>query len=439
MLALTLTFVLRLGAEAAVDTVPLAEAREIARWLVSTGRDVPDGRVWPPDPEKPEEVVAHLYSGTSGVVLFFLEAHRLTSESSYMAEARSGADHLLSRLEEISSSEGPGLYTGLAGVGFVLDRTYQATRDEKYLEGVRRVVEILKASALVKGKGLEWNDVTDIISGSAGIGLFLLHAERERDLPQALELAVGAGKRLLELSVPGEPGLKWKMTPDFARLMPNFSHGTAGVAYFLATLYQATGEKRFLEAALAGGEYLKSIADVTGDACLIFHHEPEGEELFYLGWCHGPAGTARLFYRLFEITNDPDWMKWVRMSAQGVLESGIPEKRTPGFWNNVSQCCGSAGVAEFFLSLHQITKEREYLDFARRLTEDTLARATRDASGLRFVQAENRTEPENLKAQTGYMQGAAGIGLWLLRLHAFERGDRVLVNLPDSPFLLSSP
>jgi lantibiotic modifying enzyme len=413
---------------------PLNDVREIARWLTSSGRDVPDGRIWPVDPEKPEERVAHLYSGTSGVVLFFLEAHRLTGDAAYLDQARAGADHLLSRLDETFEAEGPGLYTGIAGVGYVLDRVEEATGEEKYLEGVLQTVELLKSEAVPKGKGVEWNDVTDVISGSAGIGLYLLHVERELGLPQARELAIAAGDRLLELAIPQEPGLKWAMSPKLARLMPNFSHGTAGIAYFLASLHQATGEKRFLDAALAGAEYLKSIADVTGNSCLIFHHEPEGEDLFYLGWCHGPAGTARLFYRLFEITNDAEWMKWVRMSAEGVLQSGIPEKPTPGFWNNVSQCCGSAGVAEFFLSLHEITKERKYLDFARRLTDDAIARSTRDEAGLRFVQAENRTQPEILKAQTGYMQGAAGIGLWLLRLHAFERGERPGFTLPDSPF-----
>lgn len=432
MRALVLCLLLSAGPAAAAE--PLNDAREIARWLTSSGRDVPEGRVWPVDPEKPDEVVAHLYSGTSGVVLFFLEAHRMTQDSAYLDQARAGADYLLSRLEETFEAEGPGLYTGVAGVGYVLDRVQAVTGEEKYLDGVLQTVELLRGGALAKGKGLEWNDVTDIISGSAGIGLFLLHVERELGLPQARELAVGAGDRLLELAIPTERGSKWAMSPGFARLMPNFSHGTAGVAYYLASLYQATGEKRFLEAALAGAEYLKSIADVTDDACLIFHHEPEGEELFYLGWCHGPAGTARLFYRLFEITNDAEWMKWVRMSAQGVLESGIPEKRTPGFWNNVSQCCGSAGVAEFFLSLHEISREREYLEFARRLTDDALARSTRDEAGLRFVQAENRTEPELRKAQTGYMQGAAGIGLWLLRLHAFEKGETSGITLPDSPF-----
>ncbi len=188
---------------------PLSGAREIARWLMSSGRDVPEGRIWPVDPDrpqKPDEVVAHLYSGTSGVVLFFLEAHRLTNDPSYLDQARAGADYLLARLDRTFEREGPGLYTGIAG------------------------------------------------------------------------------------------------------------------------------------------------------------------------------------------------------------------------------------VAEFFLSLHQITHERDYLDFARRLTEDSLARGTRDDSGLRFVQAENRTEPDHLQAQTGYMQGAAGIGLLLLRLHAFETGVDFGITLPDSPF-----
>jgi lantibiotic modifying enzyme len=420
------------SATAAAD--PLNDAREIARWLTASGRDLPEGRVWPVDPEKPE-VVTHLYSGTSGVVLFFLEAHRLTGEASYLAEARAGADYLLAHLEKTIESEGPGLYTGLAGVGFVLDRMEAATGDERYLEGVVETVELLKAAALPREKGVEWNDVTDVVSGSAGIGLYLLHVERETGLPQALDLAIAAGDRLIDLAQPsGNNGLQWAMSPGYARNMPNFSHGTAGVAYFLASLHQATGERRFLDAAIAGGDYLKSIATVNGDACLLFHHEPEGEELFYLSWCHGPVGTARLFYRLFESTGNDEWMRWVRMSARGILESGIPEKRTPGFWNNVSQCCGSAGVAEFFLSLHRLTKDAEYLAFARRITADLLARGTRDAAGLRFVQAENRTEPQNLQAQTGYMQGAAGIGLWLLRLQAFEKGQSSGYVLPDSPF-----
>ena len=120
--------------------------------------------------------------------------------------------------------------------------------------------------------------------------------------------------------------------------------------------------------------------------------------------------------------------------ARGVMTSGIPEQRTPGFWNNVSQCCGSAGIASFFLDLHKIMREPSYLAFSKRGTADLVYRATGDDSGTRWVQAEHRVRPDLLIAQTGYMQGAAGIGMWLLQLNAFEQGRDVTIRFVDSPF-----
>ena len=38
--------------------------------------------------------------------------------------------------------------------------------------------------------------------------------------------------------------------------------------------------------------------------------------------------------------------------------------------------------------------------------------------GLKWIQAEHRLHPDRLTAQTGLMQGAAGVGLTLLRLDA---------------------
>jgi len=146
--------------------------------------------------------------------------------------------------------------------------------------------------------------------------------------------------RLIAQQIDADGGTKWAMTPaNPTRLYPNFSHGTAGVAYFLATLHQATGEPAFLEAALDGARYLLTVAHTDGDVCLVFHHEPEPEglELFYLGWCHGPAGTARLFHRLAEIDDGAEWRAWVGRAANGIRQSGIPQARPPGFWQNVGR------------------------------------------------------------------------------------------------------
>jgi lantibiotic modifying enzyme len=224
------------------------------------------------------------------------------------------------------------------------------------------------------------------------------------------------------------------MDPSFPRRMPNFSHGTAGVAYFLARLHEETGEERYLAAARAGAEYLLSIADTQDGVCRVYHDEPDGKDLYYLGWCHGPVGTARLFFVLHRITGDDSWWSWVRRCAGAIEQSGIPEATTPGFWENDGPCCGLAGVAEFFLDLHRAKGEPSDLEFSRRVTRVLAERATRDELGARWVQAEHRVRPAELAAQTGWMQGAAGIGAWCLRLATFEEGREVRVRLPDSPF-----
>jgi len=406
-------------------------AIDAEKWIRSSRVTTLFGVAWPSDPNDRTTVSSALYSGSPGVVLFLLELFNATGDRAYLDEARQGADELLTK---VTSEEALGLYEGVAGVGFTLGETWRATKDDKYRKGALAAVRALTERAAPVGTGVQWSTTTDIISGGAGIGLFLLYADRTLDDPAAKALAVRAGDRLLALGRPDKGGTKWAMNPVFPRLMPNFSHGTAGIAYFLATLYRATNERRFLDGALAGARYLLAIARTEGDICLVQHDQPDNLDLYYLGWCHGPAGTARLFYQLSLATNDSEWKGWVRKSANGILTSGIPQRRTPGFWNNVSQCCGSAGVAQFMLDYYGISKDPKYLAFAQTMTADLLSRSTRDILGTRWVQAENRVQPDLLIAQTGYMQGAAGIGMWLLRLDGLEKKRAPFVRFPDSPW-----
>jgi lantibiotic modifying enzyme len=100
---------------------------------------------------------------------------------------------------------------------------------------------------------------------------------------------------------------------------------------------------------------------------LIPHDQTTGRNLFYLGWCHGPAGIGRFFFRLSQLTDEPAWLDLVAQQAVTLQNSGIPEQQTLGYWENVSRCCGAAGVGEFFLGLYIATKEKAYLTFAQRI------------------------------------------------------------------------
>ena len=404
----------------------LAAALKAERWLAASAQPGPDGIAWPADPTVPKSVSTDLYNGMAGVVLFYLELHNATKDANALRMARGGADYLLSRVPDDPGNAPMGLYTGLAGTAVVLSYAHDATGDERYLHGVHRILDLIFRA----DKGAEWNDSTDIISGSAGIGLALLALTRVDVNP----LAPMVGDRLIERSQAVGDGRTWLISPQMPRNYPNFSHGTAGVSYFLARLAAKSGDKRHLDAALAGERWLSSIATETPNGGrLIYHSAPGNEQIFYLSWCHGPAGTARLYRALAAATRDERWDGRINQLALGIRHMKVPE-RSPGFWNNISQCCGNCGVSEFFIGLHRRDQHAGHLAFAEEIAHDTLARATAEGDGLKWIQAEHRVRPELLVAQTGLMQGAAGVGLALLHLDGAREGRAPFVKLPDDPF-----
>jgi lantibiotic modifying enzyme len=434
-----------------------AAALGAARWIEMNNIEEGKGIVWEAQPGDPKTVSTDLFHGTPGPILFFLEVYRYTGDRTALREARGGADALLS---SISEKDDAGLYTGLAGSGFTLGEAYLITRDSRYRGGALQCVRWIEEKAIKTSPGVKWNDDTDIISGSSGTGLFLLWAAQHLHAPGAQDLAVRAGEHVTATGEPeADGGLRWMMD-SYPLEMPNFCHGTAGAAYFLATLYQVTGRKVFLNAALAGSKHLLSIATLTNRYFLIYH-DNKNTHLYYLDWAHGPAGTAALFYRLYQVTRDPKWLTLMEKCAAAVVTFGGPEKAmatipaetaptltfpasnggsrqvaNPDRWDNVSIGDGTAGESEFLYNVYLVTHDRKWLNAAEAGTNRLLSRANVSDGGYRWVQVETFVRPDFAVAQTGYFQGASGIGMWLLHFGAaIARQHEPVITLPDSPFL----
>ena len=411
----------------------LAAALKAERWLTASAIQGPNGISWPADPTNPKSVSPDLYNGMAGVVLFYLELHNATKDPNALNMARGGANYLVSSLPDEPGNAAMGLYTGIAGTAIVLSYAHRVTGDEQYQKALDRALQLLQKGARSSGPGVEWNDSTDIISGSSGIGLALLSLSKQKSI-NAQQLAAQAGDRLIERSQVAGDGRMWLISPQMPRNYPNFSHGTAGVSSFLAHLSRTTRFKGHIDAALAGERYLQSITTMTPNGGrMIYHSTPGNDQLYYLSWCHGPAGTARLYRALGAVTRDPKWDARVRQLALGIQHMKVPE-RSPGFWNNISQCCGNCGVSEFFIAMYRSSGDARHLDYAEEIGHDTLARATPEGDGLKWIQAEHRVRPELLIAQTGLMQGAAGVGLAMLHLDGIRERRNRLVVLPDDPF-----
>ena len=421
-------------------------AGRVGDWLTATARREPDGWWWDRQPGVAGTgVFPGVGWGTAGPTLFFVEAYRTTGESRWLEAARGGARwmaaNLTSSVGQADGAAGCGLFTGVGGWVVALDALADVTGESADRDQARAVLAAVAGRATPAGPGrVHWHGLNEILWGTAGIGCLMLRHGPSLLGPRSVELAVAAGDWLIDQAEDAPPGLCWSLgasyeleRPDDVRRFPNFAHGAAGIAFFLARLYQVTGEQRFLDAAMGAVRWIMTTVRTDRDTCAAFHHTNGGTDEFTLGWCHGPPGLGWMFRQLEIATGDRAWRSWLRRAARADATSGIPEQRAPGFWDNVARCCGSAGVAEFFLDLHRLEGRAGDLAFARTMVDDLLARAIVDGTGMRWSNVEHRAEEPNLPPETIYLQGASGIGSTLLRLHRHLSGDPWVLRWPHAP------
>ena len=433
----------------------LAFALDAAAFIESMRTAGPEGSVWRRAVEGGDAIDRTVYHGSAGIVLFLLELSKATGDRVHLERAADGGREIVGYVSKRTKLPiGP--HTGWPGYAFVLEQLSRATGDVSFRSVARSCLDRAHAQSTVIGSGIGWiepmpfSDITgfsgdreifDQSVGSAGAGLVFLDAHRSGLHPDARAWAIAAADRLLEVAEHDAVGLRWRLMSDmpFPFTAPNFAHGGAGVGYFLADLFRETGDQRYLDAAIAGARYVQSRATATGDdGVLVCHTEEPKKPFFYLGACHGPAGTGRLFHLLHDITGDAEWIDWMHRLNRGLLSTGAPERRSIGLWNNVGQCCGDAGIGDYALQLERTTGEAMYHDLADRVAQELASRSVEGPNGGRcWPQAEHRMRADFIETQTGYMQGAAGIGSFFLHHATSRQGRPVKIVLPDQPFAMT--
>ncbi len=333
----------------------------------------------------------------------------------------------------------PSLYHGLAGDVTALKLL--APGSERV--PLARLASLMTPQGWHSTLGLEPGSgapVTDLVLGNAGVVLAAVWAGGEH----AADIAATGGQALLAAADRTEGGLDWAMLPGWPSRMPNYSHGTAGVAAALAIAGVALGRADFVAAAQLGAQHLLAAGSLDDGGLIVPHTLPystrDVEPVTY-SWCHGPAGTSQLFAALAAAGVDHVG-RWPtgrlrHRCLHSILASGVPRRLRPGFWDNDGRCCGTAGVADVLLDAAQDCAghaQAEVLLKAACTMGDALAeRAIRDQAGARWRFTEHRQDPPLLPPGTSWMQGAAGIAAFLLRLaRVLENGlSAPVIDRPD--------
>lgn len=425
-------------------------AKSAADWIISTRTEDEFGAYFPADPAAPDRFFMAptssdcFYCGIAGMIITFAELAKITGETRYHDAAIAGAERLVKRWPLIAKEPIVpidmrwGMVFGISGIGMALYQVGDMLGEQRFKDQLGPIADSIVAAARPDNPKGTWTEYAGYIADSSTI-LYLLHAAKILNNNGYLRTAKQAGDRLITLASKESDGsLAWKgpHNPSLPHLTyPGFEMGTAGISYTLASIYEATGEPRFLEAAKKGANYLASLAVGNTRAALVPYALPDHPEIFYLGFCHGAAGHARTFYKLHSLTGDRQYLDWTHRIAAGILAAGAPELESPGMWNTVTQCCGVASHVTLFLGLWATYGNPEHLEIARRAARTISSRSSNlDGKGDKWYMAWARVDPATVNAESGYMIGTAGIATSLLHLHLANEG-RYEVSLPwDNPY-----
>lgn len=426
-----------------------AAAREALGFIDSL--HAADPPLWAVD-DGPQARPQHsLYHGAAGVILVLLELHATDGDDGLLERAVAAGDTVATAVT--ARGELPvDCSRGWSGYAFVFNELAKASGEQRFADAARHCFDAIDRQSQPIGSGIGWiepmpfselsgftgdRELWDLSVGAAGVLLALLYAADEGVVPGAVERAEAVARRLVEVGIHTDDGTRWQMMPDipWPFSTPNFAHGGAGVGYALLQLHRRNGDPDLLDAAREAARYTMSRSTPIGDhgGRLVCHVEEASPWIYYLGACHGPAGTGRLLLELAEVTGHAAYLDDVAALADGIDAIGAPEQRSPGLWNNHSQCCGDAGIGEFALLAARRTGEQRYLDLARCCADVILAASESDGRTRRWRFAEHRSQPGFVQAQTGYMQGAAGIASFLNHLQTTLDGEPVKIRLPDWP------
>jgi len=354
-----------------------------------------------------------LSSGKAGVALFFayLDAVRPGSGADERAFALLG--DCIDSLGEMVIS--PALYSGFAGIGWMIEHLTRELfeADDDLTDPVDELLRGMLEDPRVKPY--------ELLFGISGFGIYLIERLPHRNAHELLPLVIDQ----LEASAERSPdGFTWFTRPEW---LPDsererrpqgcwslgVAHGMPGVIGFLAAAQRAGISDprlpRFAEESVEWllGRRLEEGLSSVFPALIVPGAQPDPTRT---AWCYGDLGIAAVLHCAAQSFGRPDWereaLAIARLSAQrsyevsGVVDAGL--------------CHGAVGLAHLFTRFHHATGDPLMKEAALRWYEQTLDMQQPGEGVAGYLSWIAEFGVGDWKGESGFLSGAAGIGLALL-------------------------
>lgn len=343
-----------------------------------------------------------LYDGTAGIALFLAAMHYETGVADFADAARGALSTAESFSQRVPEAFRSSFYLGWSGVAWTQKECGKILDDSAL---VRRGQELMRAAA-----GIDASiSALDLLQGSASAAVTFLNERKTGDESLFREAAQAHADHLKRSAERQNKVCSWPLGSErSAPHLCGLSHGAAGIAIALLSVWRELGDQEALDIAREALNYEELHFSFDHGSWRDLREESGG---FPILWCHGAGGGALAHGIAAELAPPEDeiWIDHLHarrdMALKTVLSAleSIPgnDSLCHGLWGLVS-CCRTMGAA-----------------VPQKVVDAGLQRLV--ARGLKSGVSDGRWTP-NL------MLGAAGVGLALLEL-----SDRTHLKLPLLP------
>jgi lantibiotic biosynthesis protein len=352
---------------------------------------------------------ASLASGTAGFALFFAYLHQQQGRGRDRELAERFLGHALEAVA--SAAAPPSLFGGFTGVAWAA----------AHLDGWLEVPDLSEVdTALVELIGESpWEGEFDLISGLAGLGTYLLERRGQPGAPAGLALVAD---RLADTADRTAEGVRWLTRPD--RFRPperqeaptgrydlGVAHGTPGVVAFLGGACGAGVDRRELLGEAVRWVLAQRLPDGGPSVFPTWVGPGIKPQPARTAWCYGDAGVAAALLAAARAVGEKAWEREALRIARSAA-ARAPEQTGVA---DAGFCHGAAGLAHLFGRIFQATGDEAVLEGARRWYERTLAMAEPGAGvgEYRFYKWQGNGT-FGWEADSGLLTGSAGVALSLL-------------------------
>lgn len=334
-----------------------------------------------------------LYNGISGICLFLAALDKVTANTAHQSLIHRAMHPLQDALSDARQRQvlarqlNLGMATGIGGL------IYGCTQ-----LGLFDTAQ--QAAALLTADTIAADHHHDLLAGAAGAMLGLLslyqHSQDEKVLQQALDCA----QHLLTRRITDTTGYHvWQTLNQQA--ISGFGHGTAGIAYALLRLYQASAANSYRDAAAEAIAFENSLFSAEAKNWYAFGSSAQAP-VFWTSFCHGAAGIGLARLAGLPMLDTPQ----IRRDIEHAIQT------TQNYTMNHLDflCCGHAGRLEFLALATERLQRPELHAVVREKTAWILQRQAQRGDYFLFEEFPPRLANPNL------FKGSAGIGYQWLRL-----------------------